>query len=49
MGRWNFGLERDLAERAEDVPEMAAALEADYRAARQAERTGDTFTRLAYR
>ena len=37
-------LERDLAERAEDVPAMAAALEAEYRAARQAERTGDTFS-----
>ena len=36
-------LERDLAGRAEDVPAMAAALEAEYRAARAAERTGDTF------
>ena len=36
-------LERDLAERAEDVPEMATALEAEYRSARQAERTGHTF------
>ena len=36
-------LERDLAGRAEDVPEMAAALEAEYQAARAAERTGDTF------
>ena len=36
-------LKRDLAERAEYVPAMAAALDAEYRAARQAERTGDTF------
>ena len=36
-------LERDLAERAESVPEMAAALEAEYRAARAAERTAATF------
>ena len=36
-------LERDLAERAEGVPEMAAALEAEYRAARAAERTAATF------
>ena len=36
-------LERDLAGRAEVVPAMAATLEAEYRAARRAERTGDTF------
>ena len=36
-------LERDLAERAESVPEMAAALEAEYRATREAERTAATF------
>ena len=36
-------LERDLAERAESVPEMAVALEAEYRAARAAERTAATF------
>ncbi len=36
-------LERDLAERAESVPEMAAALEEEYRAARAAERTAATF------
>ena len=36
-------LERDLAERAESVPEMAAALEAEYQAARAAERTAATF------
>ncbi len=36
-------LERDLAERAESVPEMAAAMEAEYRAAREAERTAATF------
>ena len=36
-------LERDLAGRAEAVPAMAATLEAEYRAARRAERTGDTF------
>ena len=36
-------LERDLAERAEGVPEMAAALQAEYRAARAAERTAATF------
>ena len=36
-------LEQDLAERAGSVPEMAAALEAEYRAAGEAERTGDTF------
>ena len=36
-------LERDLAERAESVPEMAAALDAEYRAARAAERTAATF------
>ena len=35
-------LEQDLAERAGSVPEMAATLEAEYRAAREAERTGDT-------
>ena len=37
-------LEQDLAERAGSVPEMAATLEAEYRAAQDAERTGDTFT-----
>ena len=36
-------LEQDLAERAGSVPVMADALEAEYRAAREAERTGDTF------
>ena len=36
-------LEQDLAERAESDPVMADALEAEYRAAREAERTGDTF------
>ena len=36
-------LERDLAERAESVPEMAEALDAEYRAARAAERTAATF------
>ena len=36
-------LERDLAERTEGVPEMEAALQAEYRAARDAERTGDSF------
>ncbi len=36
-------LERDLGERAERVPEMAGALEAEYRAAREAERTAATF------
>ena len=36
-------LERDLAERAEEAPAMAAALDAEYRAAQAAERTGDTF------
>ena len=36
-------LEPDLAERTEAVPEMAAALAAEHRAARNAERTGDTF------
>ena len=36
-------LEQDLAERAGSVPAMADALEAEYRAAREAERTGDTF------
>ena len=40
-------LEQDLAERAESVPEMSSSLEAEYRAAREAERTGDTF--LAWR
>ena len=35
-------LEQDLAERAGSVPMMADALEAEYRAAREAERTGDT-------
>ena len=36
-------LEQDLAERSESVQEMKSALEAEYRAARKAERTGDTF------
>ena len=36
-------LEQDLAERAGSVPVMADALEAEYRAAQKAERTGDTF------
>ena len=36
-------LEQDLAERAENVPEMASILQEEYRAARDAERTGDTF------
>ena len=36
-------LEADLAERVGSVPEMAADLEAEYRAAREAARTGDTF------
>ena len=36
-------LEQDLAERSENVQEMKSALEAEYRAARDAERTGDTF------
>ena len=36
-------LEQDLAERAESVPEMKSSLEVEYRAAREAERTGDTF------
>ena len=36
-------LEQDLAERAESVPEMKSSLEAEYRAARDAGRTGDTF------
>ena len=36
-------LEQDLAERSESVQEMKSALEAEYRAARDAERTGDTF------
>ena len=36
-------LEQDLAERAESVPEMKSSLEGEYRAAREAERTGDTF------
>ena len=36
-------LEQDLAERAENVPEMKSSLEAEYRTARKAERTGDTF------
>ena len=35
-------LEQDLAERSESVQEMKSALEAEYRAARDAERTGDT-------
>ena len=36
-------LEQDLAERAEDVPEMTSILQEEYRGARDAERTGDTF------
>ena len=36
-------LERDLAARADSVPEMAAALQAEYQAARVAERTAATF------
>ena len=36
-------LERDLAARADSVPKMAAALEAEYQAARAAERTAATF------
>ena len=36
-------LERDLAARADGVPEMAAALQAEYQAARAAERTAATF------
>ena len=36
-------LEQDLAERAEDVPEMTSILQEEYRAARDAERTGETF------
>ena len=37
-------LERDLAQRADTVPEMAAALDAEYQAAREAERTAATFS-----
>ena len=40
-------LERDLAEQADAVPEMASTLESEYRAARDAGRTSDTF--LAWR
>ena len=36
-------LEQDLAERAETVPEMTSILQEEYRAARDAERTSDTF------
>ena len=36
-------LEQDLAERAENVPEMTSILQEEYGAARDAERTGDTF------
>ncbi len=36
-------LERDLAQRADTVPEMGAALDAEYQAAREAERTAATF------
>ena len=36
-------LEQDLAERAESVPEMKSSLRAEYCAARDAERTDDTF------
>ena len=37
-------LEGDLAQRADTVPEMAAALDAEYQAARAAERTAATFS-----
>ena len=37
-------LERDLAQRSDTVPEIAAALDAEYRAAREAERTAATFS-----
>ena len=43
LRRQSRRLEADLAERAGSVPEMAADLEAEYRAAREAARTGDTF------
>ena len=36
-------LEQDLAERAEEVPEMADALRTEYRGAREAQRTSETF------
>ena len=36
-------LEQDLAERAENVPEMTSILQEEYRGGRDAERTGDTF------
>ncbi|MDE0457269.1 MAG: BREX-2 system adenine-specific DNA-methyltransferase PglX [Chromatiales bacterium] len=44
LRRQSKRLEVDLAERAGSVSEMAATLEAEYRAAQDAERTGDTFT-----
>ena len=43
LRRQSKRLEADLAERAGSVPEMAADLKAEYRAAREAARTGDTF------
>ena len=43
LRRQSKRLEQDLAERAGSVPEMAADLETEYRAAREAARTGDTF------
>ena len=43
LRRQSKRLEADLAERAGSVPEMAADLEAEYRAAREAARTVDTF------
>ena len=43
LRRQSKRLEADLAERAGSVPEMAADLEAEYRAAREAARTIDTF------
>ena len=42
--RWQLKrLEQDLAERAENIPEMKISLEVEYHAAREAERTSDTF------
>ena len=43
LRRYLKRLEQDLAERSENVQAMKSALEAEYRAAREAERTGDTF------
>ena len=43
LRRQSKRLEADLAERAGSVPEMAADLKAEYRAAREAARTVDTF------